>query len=223
VDEYLSEQEQWEWLKARLRENGPWIVAGVAVGALAIGAWRWWQTRTEHIALDAAGQYEQVLRALDQGDRARGLSLLDQLRREHPRSPYVDQGDLAAARALVEANELPGAVDRLREVMQNSRDPELATIARLRLARVQIALGKPDDALATLSPTKAGAFAPRAHEVRGDALLAKGDRAGALREYREAQAGATPSLAGGDLLTLKINDLLGAADSTHAPPGAAAK
>ena len=223
MDEYLSEQEQWEWIKARIWENGPWIVAGVAVGALLIGAWRWWQGRTEHLALDAAARYEQVLRSFDQGDRARGLSLLGQLKREHPGSPYVDQGDLAAARALVETDDLQGAAERLREVMQGSHDPELAMVARLRLARVQIALSKPDDALATLGDAHNGAFATRAHEVRGDALFAKGDRAGALREYREAQAGAAPRLAGKDILTLKINDLLSESDVTRATPAAAAK
>ena len=223
MDEYLSEQEQWEWVKARIRENGPWIVAGVAVGALLIGAWRWWQTRTEHLALDAAARYEQILRALDQGERARGLSLLDQLKREHPGSPNIDQGNLVAARALVETDDMAGAADRLREVMQGSRDPELATIARLRLARVQTALGKPDDALATLGPVQSGAFAARAHEVRGDALFAKGDRAGALREYREAQAGGASRLAERDVLNLKINDLLDDSNATKAPPAAAAK
>jgi predicted negative regulator of RcsB-dependent stress response len=71
-----------------------------------------------------------------------------------------------------------------------------------------------DDALATLNAVQPGAFAGRYAEVRGDALLAKGDRNGALKAYREAQsaqavqaaaAGATG--AGSDLLALKINAL----------------
>ena len=54
--------------------------------------------------------------------------------------------------------------------MDNSKDTELRHIARLRLARVLIDQGKPDDALKTLSDAP-GAFAARYHEVRGDALL----------------------------------------------------
>jgi len=78
-------------------------------------------------------------------------------------------------------------------------------VARERLARVQIAQGKPEAALATLAATNVGAFAGRFQEVRGDAYYAKGDKAAALREYRSAKAGSgggtTP------LLDLKIADL----------------
>jgi len=72
---------------------------------------------------------------------------------------------------------------------------------------VQIAQGKPDNALATLGPTAdPGAFAGRYHEIRGDAFYAKGDKAAALGEYRSAQSAGAE---GGDtaLLQLKIADL----------------
>ena len=91
-------------------------------------------------------------------------------------------------------------------MLSATRDAELALIARLRLARVQLAQGKADDALKTLDAAKPGAFAARYAEVRGDALLAKGDRAGALKAYREARGGAASTLDSG-LLDLKIGEL----------------
>jgi predicted negative regulator of RcsB-dependent stress response len=209
VDEYLSEKEKLEQVRAWFRENGSWIVAGVAVGALAIGGWRWWQARTDRLALDANARYEQILRAFNDGDRTRGLELIEELQRAHAGSPYVDQANLAVARLFVDSNELPQAAERLTLVASNSRDPELVTIARLRLARVQIALGKPDAALATLESPQTGAFTSRYHEIRGDAYYAKGDKAAALAEYRSAQLAAGPSLAENDVLKLKINDLSG--------------
>jgi len=218
VDEYLSEREQWERVKAWLRENGSWIVAGVAVGALAIGGWRWWQAHTDRVALDASLRYEQILLAFNQGDRARGLDLLEELKSQHPGSPYVDQGNLAAARLFVDSNELDQAAQRLETVVNESRDPDLATIARMRLARVQISLGKPDAALATLARPPAGAFASRYHEIRGDADYAKGEKAAALDEYRAALLAAGPSLAENEVLNLKINDLMGEAQP-HAVTG----
>jgi predicted negative regulator of RcsB-dependent stress response len=227
VDEYLSEKEKLEQVKVWFRENGPWIVAGVAVGALAIGGWRWWQARTDRLAFDANARYEQVLRALNEGDRTRGLELIDELQREHAGSPYVDQANLAVARLFVDSNELPQAAERLTTVLRDSRDPELATIARLRLARVQIALGNPDAALATLGSPQTGAFASRYHEIRGDAYYAKGDKAAALDEYRSALLAGGPSLAENDVLNLKINDLVGAipphASTATAPRSSAAR
>ena len=66
--------------------------------------------------------------------------------------------------------------------------------------------GKPDDALKTLNAVDPGAFAARYAEVRGDVLLAKGDRDGALKEYRWRAAAAADTLDTG-LLDLKINEL----------------
>ncbi|MGH8148469.1 MAG: YfgM family protein, partial [Steroidobacteraceae bacterium] len=210
MDDYLSDNEQWEWLRGWLKENGLWIIAGLVIGGLGIGGWRWWQARTDRLAVDGGARYEQVLEAFNAGDRSQGLQLIAALESEHAGSPYVDQANLAAARMFVEANELAEAAKRLGAVMQESHDPQLATIARLRLARVEIAMGRPDAALATLGPVPQGAFAARYHEVRGDAYFAKGERAEALDEYRAALLAGGPSLAENDVLNLKIDDLRGA-------------
>lgn len=220
MNEFYSEQEQWERLKRWLRLNGPWIVGGVAAGALALAGWRWWEARNERLAMQASERYEQVLEAFDRGDRTRGMTLIDELRRDYRSSPYADQAELLAARVLVESNELPQAAERLARVMQSTRDRELALVARLRLARVQIAQEKPDEALATLDVPDAGAFAPRFQEVRGDAYLAKGDRTAALREYRAARVADAAAVVDTRLLDLKIADLL--ADGVGSPEAATA-
>ncbi|HTT00713.1 MAG TPA: tetratricopeptide repeat protein [Steroidobacteraceae bacterium] len=217
MEDYLSEREKWEQVVAWLKENGPWIVAGVAIAALGVSGWRWWQARVNQADLDAAARYQQVLTAFDRGDRAHGLSLLDDLQHAHPRSPYVDQANLAAARLFVDSNELDQAGQRLSAVMGHSSDRELAAIARVRLARVQIAEGKPDAALATLGTPEATAFAARYHEVRGDAYYAKGDKAAALSEYQAARAAAGTAVAQNDALALKIQDLMSEPTAAHRP------
>ncbi len=87
-------------------------------------------------------------------------------------------------------------------------------IARLRLARVQSAQGKYDDALATLKVEEPGEFAPRIADTRGDVLLAKGDRDGALREYLAARTGENKGRVDIELLDLKIRDLGGTPPAT---------
>ena len=79
----------------------------------------------------------------------------------------------------------------------------------LRLARVQAAQGKYDDALATLKVDDAGEFAPRIADARGDVLLAKGDRDGALKEYLAARSAEDNGRLDFELLDLKIRDLGG--------------
>jgi predicted negative regulator of RcsB-dependent stress response len=220
VDDYLSEKEQWERLKQWLAQNGVWIAAGVLVGVLGLFGWRWWQERQDRIALDAGGKYEQMLQALGRADRTRAEGIAEELRKDYASSPFVDQADLTLARAYVEAGDLAKAAERLKGVAERSRDEELKLIARLRLARVQIAQGKPDDALATLGAVQPGAFAPRYESVRGDAYLAKGDKKLALDAYRKARAGEVAGgVVDGELLDLKIGDL---APGDGSKPAAAA-
>lgn len=215
--EELSEHEKWEAVKAWIRENGLSIVAGVAVGVAGILGWNWWQDRQERLALEASAKYEQVLEAFQRGDRTRGQMLIDELARDYPSSPYVDQANLLAASAAVQANDLSKAAERLQIVVNESDDRELALIARLRLARVQIAQGRLDEALATLGTEDRGAFASPFHEVRGDVYYEKGDREAALKEYRAAREKAL-SPEGSAVLELKINDLL--ADASASPQAA---
>lgn len=207
MDDYLSEKEQWEWVKEQVRENAPAVLLAVVLGVGVIFAWRWWQGHQDARQLEAGAKYMQMVRSLEGGDRSQALTLLGEIERDYASSPYSDQGRLLAARMYVDEAQLDHAASELAAVAEHSKDRELARVARQRLARVQIAQGKPDNALATLGAmADPGAFAARYHEIRGDAFYAKGDKAAALGEYRSAQsagaeAGDTP------VLQLKIADL----------------
>jgi len=206
VEDYLNDREQWERVKAWLREQGPWALVSVAIVAVGFGAWRYWQSSVEQRQLTAEARYQQVLSSFSHNDVAGGVLAADQLIKQYPKTPYAEQADLAAARVAVEIGKLDQAVERLTRVLNTTPDPELKLVARLRLARVQLAQGQPDAALQTLSAADPGAFAARYDEVRGDALLAKGDRAGALKAYQSARRSGGDTLDTG-LLDLKISEL----------------
>jgi predicted negative regulator of RcsB-dependent stress response len=208
VSDY-SEAEQMERAKNWLKINGIWIVAGIALGAGGLGGWRWYQDRRDAQAETASARYEELVDAFSRRDTVRGTTLLDELNREYSWTPYAALGTLIAARVQVDANELDKAAAGLKNVMENAKDDEIKMIARLRLARVQAAQGKYDDALATLKVEGGGEFAPRIADTRGDVLLAKGDRDGALREYLAARKTENNGRVDFDLLDLKIRDLGG--------------
>ena len=214
MDEYLTEKEQWERVTTWLRENGLWIVAGVIVGALGIGGWQWWTAHVDKVDADASEKYEQLQTDLGKGDQTGALTLMGDLERDYGSTPYVDQGHLALARSYVDGNELDKAVTALKSVIDHSKDKQLALVARVRMARVQIAQKKPDDALASLDGVDPGAFGALFHEVRGDAEFAKGNKSAALTEYRAAKTASIGGAGGGGdsaLLDLKIADLTAAA------------
>ena len=213
MDDYLSEKEQWEWVKTQVRENAPAVLGAIVLAAAVVLGWRWWQGRLDQTRLAAGAKYMQMVQALEGGDRTQALVVLGELERDHVGSPYADQAQLLAARMYVDEGALDKAAAELTNVADKSKDQELALIARLRLARVQIAQGKPDSGLATLAAAQPGAFGALYHEVQGDAYYAKGDKAHALAEYRSAQSSAQAGDDGGDssLLALKVADLSAAA------------
>jgi predicted negative regulator of RcsB-dependent stress response len=221
VDDFLTERDQWEALKAWLRENGAWMVAGVIIGVAGLFGYRWWDERQSEQAHTAQARYQDVLAALTRNDKTRAAELADQLKKDFGGTPYSDQAQLVLARSHVESLELDAANRRLSDVMENSRDEALRLVARERMARVQLAQNRPDEALKTLAGGSPGAFKPRFDEIRGDALLRKGDTAGAIAAYREALAGAEPGVVDAGQLQLKLNDL-GAAqpapEEIKAPP-----
>ena len=216
VDEYYSEAEQWERAKAWLRTYGVWIVGGVIVALAGIAGWNWYQQRQDGVATQASTKYQQLTQALEGNDLNRAKAVSAELARDFPDSPYVDQAHLFEARIAVEAGDLSKADTLLRGIMARTKDEQLALVARQRLARVQLAQNKLDDALATLNGVKAGAFEARFHDTRGDVLFAKGDKAGALKEYEAARAGTDDRSVDAQTLQLKINDLKADAPATPA-------
>jgi predicted negative regulator of RcsB-dependent stress response len=208
VSDY-NEQEQWERAKAMLGELWIYIVGGVAIGGAVLWGWSWNKDRIEKRSIEASSRYEEALEAFGRNDKTRGMQLVDELNREYHATPYAALATLFAARTQVESNELDKAAAGLKSVMDTAADPEIRTVARLRLARVQSAQGKYDDALATLKVDDPGEFAPRIADTRGDVLLAKGDRPGALREYLAARTGDDRGQVDRELLDLKIRDLGG--------------
>ncbi len=222
MEVYKSEKEQWEDIKIWLKENGAWIVAGAALGVGGIYGYRYWQVRQDAHAIEAHVKYAEVLNALnaDKGDVA--LKAVGALHADYANTPYVDQARLAVARWEVERGKIADAIEPLTRVMNESHDEVMQVVARLRLARILIEQNKIDAALKLIDGAGSSAFDPRYSEIRGDALLARGDRPGALAAYRAAAASELPGVVNEDLLKLKIADLADVA-LPAAPPAAAVK
>jgi predicted negative regulator of RcsB-dependent stress response len=206
MDDYLSESEQWEHVKVLLRENTPWLIAGVAVAVLGIAGWRWNEARIEKHLLAAGGIYKQLTVAHDKHDAAEVDKLAARLATEYPGTGFADFGQLARAQMQVSTGQHAQAIEVLQRVMQTTKDKELALSARLRIARVQLDQNKYDEALATLNGVNAGAYAPRYAELRGDLFVLKGDATAALKAYSEAQASNSTAV-DAELLKLKMASL----------------
>jgi predicted negative regulator of RcsB-dependent stress response len=206
AEEYLTDDEQLEAVKRAFTEYAPWILGGVVLG---VGGWYGYQHYQSHkneVAFRAADQFSQMTVALQMNDSKKSLQIADGLIKDFPNSPYADQAQLTIARIDVESGKSADAVAPLTQVMSNSKDAELQQIARLRLARVLIDQGKPDEAIKLLAAGTPASFAGRYHEIRGDALYSKKDIPGAIAEYNAA-LGVSEGGADAAMLQLKLADL----------------
>jgi predicted negative regulator of RcsB-dependent stress response len=221
VDEYLTDDEQAEALKSWWRENWAWVLAGVVLGLGLLAGWQYYQryiTQRAEAAAVALNEYAVAMVS----DKAKAATLFKDLTGKYQATPYAPQAQLLQAQYAVETNDLVGAEAALRTVMADAKDSELAQVARLRLARVLLEQGKNDEALALLDISKAGGFVAQTQEIRGDALLAKQDQAGAIQAYQAAFAAyKTDNSADVSLLELKLSDLGGATMASNAAAASA--
>ena len=224
MDEYLSDKEQLDRLRQWWRENGWFLLGGVALGLLALYGYNQYFAHIDRKSEEAAALYLSLQQAATDNDTARASTLLEQLRSEQPDHAYTEQGMMLVARTeVVTAPEQ--AAQKLRTIMQTSSDPELALIARIRLARVLAYREQYQKALALLDVQEPGDFGAFINEVKGDIHVALGDTTAARTAYLEAFVAQGGELLDRNLLQMKLSDLETAAVNelpTEAPVDPAA-
>ncbi|GAA0564204.1 YfgM family protein [Halomonas salifodinae] len=189
--ELRTEEEQVEALKRWWKENGMALVAGVVLAAAGLLGWNAWQGYQANQAEAASLRYQQLIglasqSTLDEAGLAEAQRLVDEITDNHGRTLYADLSRLIEARLAVEAGDRVAARAVLGDLVQGSDDAYVGDLARLRLARLQLADDEPQAALETLGSELGESLAAQRAELRGDAQLALGEVDEARRAYRDA-------------------------------------
>lgn len=215
MDEYLSEKEQIEQIRQWWQDYGWYLIGGIAVSALGYYGWNQYREAQNLKAEHAQELYAELVAAVDD-DRPEIDELIARLRDEYPSSPYTDQaGLLIASHFLIQDS--ARSVAALRDVIAGTDDPDLAWIARLRLARVLEYREEYDEALDVLGAEEPGAFSAQVSAVRGDIHVARGEPDAARAAYLEALTGQGSETLDRNYLQMKLNDLPSAAAGDGAP------
>lgn len=212
MHEYETEEQQVEALKRWWSENGTSLIVGLALGVAAIFGGRYYLNMQKQKSETASNLYYQVAMQVNQKHEEAAIEASDKLFTDYKSTPYASLASLLMARYEYEKSKTDEAVKQLERAIKNAEQPVLQNIARLRLARIQLASKKYDAAENLLAADHAPAFDAAFEELKGDIYIAKNEIDKARAAYDkaiEASAGNASKL-----LHLKRQDL-GNIDATN--------
>jgi predicted negative regulator of RcsB-dependent stress response len=203
----LEEQEQIETLKTWWKMYGNLVTSVITAVCIGVVAWQGWGWYKNNQAAQAAAVFAVLEQAVAAGDAQKVKATAGELAEKYGATRYAALGALLAAKQSFEAGDLKTAQSQLGWAAENASD-EIRDLARLRLAAVHLDDKRYDEALKQLDAAPAPAFAARFQELRGDVLLAQGNKPQARAAYRAALdqlgEGAGP---GRELLQQKLDSL----------------
>ena len=210
--EMRTEEETVQAIKDWWKKNGSSLLIGIAAALAIVFGWQAWQNHQMQQRTEAASQFAELINAYsDETDENRAETVAyvaKELQEEYADSAFAIYGMLMLARQQVMDQGNPeAAIESLTWAQEKAGESgPLTLVVRNRLALAQFAAEQYDEALATIdSVNDAGSFSAIFTELRGDILLAQGNREGAREAYLAAREQNQQGRSG--ILELKLSDL----------------
>jgi len=210
MDNYETEEQQVEAIKKWWVENYKMIVVAAVVGIGSILGMQQWKLNKTVNAQNASIEYDQLLQSVSNSSEGvvdqKMTEMVEKLQSEYSGSPYAALASLLEAKEMLEAGKPLEAEKNYQWVINNSEFLTLQHIARIRLATLQSAQGKDEDALKLLDVDQ-GSFKAGYMEIKGDILVSLNRINEAKAAYDQALQAYASIGANTRILEVKRNDL----------------
>ncbi|HAH14129.1 MAG TPA: hypothetical protein DCL47_11965, partial [Pantoea agglomerans] len=184
--------------------NGKALAIGVVIGIAALGGWRYWSSHQDDTAKTVSAQYQQLTSAMQAG-KPETLEAVNRFASENSNT-YGALAAMDLAKQYVDAGQLDKAATLLQNGLKDTKDANLQAVINLRLARIQLQQNQADAALKTLDGVKGDGWTAIVADIRGEALLTKGDKQGARDAWSKGvESDASPALK--QMMQMKMNNL----------------
>lgn len=204
MEVYNNENEQVDALRRFFANNGKALAVGVIIGIGALAGWRYWTGHQVSNSAEISANYQKVTQAM-QGDRPQTLEAVAKFASEN-NNTYGALAALDLAKQYVDQQQLDQAAIQLQTGLKATKDENLQAVLNLRLARVQLQQKQAEAALKTLDAVKGEGWSAIIADIRGEALLSKGDKQGARDAWSKGIASdASPALK--QMMQMKMNNL----------------
>ncbi|MEN4973552.1 tetratricopeptide repeat protein [Pantoea allii] len=204
MEVYSNENEQTDALRNFFANNGKALAIGVVIGIAALGGWRYWSSHQDDTAKSVSAQYQQLTSAMQAG-KPETLEAVNRFASENSNT-YGALAAMDLAKQYVDAGQLDKAATLLQNGLKDTKDANLQAVINLRLARIQLQQNQADAALKTLDGVKGDGWTAIVADIRGEALLTKGDKQGARDAWSKGvESDASPALK--QMMQMKMNNL----------------
>lgn len=183
----MSNKEQAQIVKTWWKEYGIYILSTVIFFIVVNIGWKFWKRYNQYHQANASVLYMQMITAGDSQQTEEKKLFAEKLVNDYSKSIYGSFAGLTLAKDAVEAGDLQEAEKNLQLVIKKSPDKDVKQIARIRAARVLIAMDKPKEALDLLNTVNDKNYEGEVSEVFGDGLLALGRTDEAQKAYQKAK------------------------------------
>lgn len=215
--EHITDEEQVEALKRWWKENGTFLVLGVAVAVAGWWGFQFWQTQQQTQKEAASALFDQMMDAgipdpgqtITEQEITTTTSLAEELKTDYANTLYAHDAAMLLAKIAVEQNQLDNAKQQLQWVLSNNPSDAVQAVANLRLATVMYAEGSYDDAQALVTSAPDDSFASSYAELRGDINVAQNNLEQAKTEYELALDKLLQTQSNRrDIIQMKLDDIL---------------
>lgn len=204
MEVYSNENEQTDALRNFFANNGKALAIGVVIGIAALGGWRYWSSHQDDTAKTVSAQYQQLTSAMQAG-KPETLEAVNRFASENSNT-YGALAAMDLAKQYVDAGQLDKAATLLQNGLKDTKDANLQAVINLRLVRIQLQQNQADAALKTLDGVKGDGWTAIVADIRGEALLTKGDKQGARDAWSKGvESDASPALK--QMMQMKMNNL----------------
>lgn len=207
MEGYATEEQQIEAIKKWFNKYGnalSWVIFIILAIALVL---KYWWHHQEVVAKQASDLYETMLLGVEQKEENTIKNQAESLIKEDPRSTYATLAAYTLASRATEQQNDEFAIEQLRWAMEQTKQADLSSLARVRLMRLLMEQDKLSEALALYDENKANAYAAIMEELKGDILLKQNNREKAKIAYQKAYELAPKEEMMGIFLKLKLEEL----------------
>jgi predicted negative regulator of RcsB-dependent stress response len=205
--EDFNPDDQLASLKAWWKQYGTALITGIVIGLVLLVGGNYWKQFKIKRAEAASQLYEKLIADMQQGKSDAASTMAAKLMQDYGATPYAGKSALLMARQRFDAKDIDGTRSHLEWAMKNASETQVQHIARLRLARLLLDQGETAPAMTLLDIKDMDGFVSEYEEIRGDILVAQGDREGARRAYQTAIEKISSASSYLQVLTMKRNNL----------------